>query len=216
MKVIALARANEQVDAAEFRSWLCGSTARELAQSLGSPRCTVNVADQPSPWSASGDTAAPSYDSVVEVWTDVVDAAVAVRTQLGSHCRSVHIYQVDETVWKRPERPHRVNLVAVWNAPPGQGTFETQRHWREHAPLALAIHHGATGHVQNWLAKPLSADSPPHAGIAVLRFPSLAAIRDGLFRSEKDKATIAADVAEFVADNQVLYTTEHLLLGSPP
>jgi len=216
VKVIVLARANEQVDVAEFRSWLCGSAARELAQSLGSPGCIVNVADQPSPWSASGDTAAHSYDAVVEVWTDVVDAASAVRKQLGSHCRSVHIYQVDETVWKRPERPDRFNLVAVWNAPPGQGTFETQRHWREHAPLAVAIHHGATGYVQNWLAKPLSTDAPPHAGIAMLRFPSLAAIRDGLFRSEGDKATIANDVADFVADNHVLYTTEYIISAGLP
>jgi uncharacterized protein (TIGR02118 family) len=228
MKLIALAQANEQVDARAFQRWLCGPGARELAESLGSPRCIVNVADQPSPWATvaetAADTAQPSYDALVELCVAASDtacctataAANTVRAQLELHCRSVHIYQVEETIWKRPDQPDRINLVALWNSPPGQPTAETQRHWREHAPLALAIHHGATGYVQNWVAKPVSADAPRYAGIAMLRFPSLEAIRDGLFRTEEDKATIAADVAEFVADNQVLYTTEHVILGSPP
>lgn len=103
-----------------------------------------------------------------------------------------------------------VSLLAFCAAPAGQPRHETLRHWTEHVPLALAIHHGARRYIQNVVLAE-SGQVTGWFGIAEIQFQSRAGISHGLFRSEADVAIIADDVAEFVARSPTVYATEHVL-----
>jgi hypothetical protein len=159
------------------------------------------------------------YDAIVEVPLKGEPAIVAesLRGQLARNAE-VHVYLADQSVIKTPavDSTPSINLMAVWDAKRGQAATETRRHWREHVPLAVSIHHGATRYVQSWLEKPLTQGAPAHAGVATLRFPSMEVMATGLFRSAEDVATIDQDVAEFIQTSHVLYTTETVVVRENP
>jgi hypothetical protein len=209
-KVLALIRMREREEPAALSRRL-QQTAYVLLPTLAVDRCVVNVADRRSPWGEARDNVPPLYDAIFEVALqgDATVAGQSLAKQLARNA-DVHIYLADQAVHKSPadDSTPSINLMAVWDAKPGQAAAETRRHWLEHVPLALSIHHGATRYVQSWLAQPLTAAAPAHAGVATLRFPSMEAMATGLFRSAEDVATIDQDVSEFIQESHVMYTTE--------
>jgi EthD domain len=214
IKVIALIRSRNREDPASLSQSL-QSVASMLIQSLDVDHCVVNVADRPSPWAKSKEGDVPLYDAIVEVPLEGEPAIVAesLRRQLARNAE-VHVYLADQSVIKTPtfDSTPSINLMAVWDAKRGQAPAETRRHWREHVPLAVSIHHGATRYVQSWLEKPLTRGAPAHDGVATLRFPSMEVMATGLFRSAEDVATIDHDVAEFIQTSHVLYTSETVVV----
>lgn len=215
---MALARARAPAERGSFQAWVLQQGVRALlARVPAGARLIVNVADRPSPWPEREGTEAP-YDAIVELWTPGAHRAAPVLAEaLAARAGAAHVYRAEEAIYNESPTGHNpaaVNLIAVWDVRPGLPRSEARRHWQEHVPLALAIHHGNTRYVQTWLAEALSHDAPPHAGIASLRFPSLEAITSGLFRSPDDVKVIEADVAEFVGASPVMYTTEHHFGGS--
>lgn len=208
--LIALIRSSSRNDPASLHQWL-RSAASVLIHTLNVDHCVVNVADRRSPWAESQDDSAPLYDAIVEVPLkgDPTIAAEFLTEQL-LHAAAVHLYLADRVVQKAPARDstRAINLMAVWDAKRGQAAAETLRHWREHVPLALSIHHGATRYVQSWLEKPLTQGAPAHAGVATLQFHSMQAMATGLFRSPEDVGTIDQDVSDFIETSHVMYTSE--------
>jgi hypothetical protein len=161
MKVIALASAENSARRARFSRWLLTSAVPDLVRKLPpNSRCAVNIADQPSPW---GEPKAPDplYDAVIEIWTS--DNGAPPTDLLGEICANAgecHIYRAQERRLKE-SNGGGVNLLAVWDALPGLPREEVQRHWREHIPLAMQIHHGMTRYTHTWLEAPLSPASQP-------------------------------------------------------
>jgi hypothetical protein len=209
-KVLALIRMREREELVAWSRRL-QQTAHVLLPTLAVDHCVVNVADRRSPWGEAPDNVPPLYDAIFEVplQGDATVAGQSLAKQLARNA-DVHIYLADQAVQKSPavDSTPSINLMAVWDAKPGQAAAETRRHWLEHVPLALSIHHGVTRYVQSWLAQPLTVAAPAHAGVATLRFPSMEAMATGLFRSAEDVATIDQDVSEFIQASHVMYTTE--------
>jgi EthD domain-containing protein len=218
IKVIALIRSGNRKDSASLSQSL-QSVASVLLQTFDVDHCVVNVADRQSPWAKSKEGDVPLYDAIVELPLKGEPAIVAesLRGQLARNAE-VHVYLADQSVIKKPtvDSTPSINLMAVWDAKRGQAAAETRHHWREHVPLAVSIHHGATRYVQSWLEKPLTQGAPAHAGVATLRFPSMEVMARGLFRSAEDVATIDQDVAEFIQTSHVLYTTETVVVRESP
>lgn len=217
-RLIALIKSRDLKGPASLNQWL-QSAASVLIQTLDVDHCVVNVSDRRSPWAESKDGNVPLYDAIVEVPLkgEPAMAAELLREQFVRDAE-VHVYLADQAVQKTSavDLTPSINLMAVWDAKRGQPTAETRRHWREHVPLAVSIHHGATRYVQSWLEKPLTQGAPAHAGVATLRFPSMEGMATGLFRSPEDVATIDQDVAEFIETSNVMYTTETVVIRETP
>jgi hypothetical protein len=214
VKLIALVSAASSAKRVRFGRWLLASAVPDILRWLPPhSRCAVNIADQPSPW---GEPKArdPLYDAVIEVWTpDDVEPPEGLFAAVSENAGVCHVYRAQELRLKE-SNGGGVNLVAVWDALPGLSREEAQRHWREHIPLAMDIHHGMTRYTHTWLEAPLSPDAPPHSGIAALQFPSPESVGTGLYRRPEDVKTIADHSAEFMAAHYVLCTREHVV-GTP-
>lgn len=188
--------------------------APKLIAAAGGTGGVVFVPEPRSPW-PQVPASEPEYDAIVEFRAAderaVLGRIVAGLAALGA---LVHAYRAREHVAKGVSPatdgapPHGVILAALWTRRTDVSAEDAIRHWREHEPLALVVHHGADRYVQTWFDAPLTADAPPYTGFATLRFPTLAAIATGLFRSQEDVATIDADVAEFIAATSVAYADE--------
>ena len=101
-----------------------------------------------------------------------------------------------------------VALVAFWVAKAELPDAEVLRHWREHAPLALEIHHGALRYVQAPICA--SNGSPkPYRGIALLQFAAIETLPADLYREPGDIALIEADVAEFIQETDVMVARQY-------
>jgi len=103
-----------------------------------------------------------------------------------------------------------VSILSFIAAYPDVDRVETVRRWREHAPLALEIHHAARRYVQYELLDGLDGE-PGYAGMANLHLPDVEALATGMFRTEADVTVIAADVARFVHHHDTFLAHEHAL-----
>lgn len=101
-----------------------------------------------------------------------------------------------------------IQLLALIERRQGISQLEAFRHWDEHIPLAVEIHHKALRYRQFRFTEKLSPEAPDYVGFAVLDFASAQDLRTGLFRNEADVAVISEDVAEFIGRSDVLYGTE--------
>jgi uncharacterized protein (TIGR02118 family) len=109
----------------------------------------------------------------------------------------VGAFRVNQRCLRVASRPGVALVVPVYRAQLSPAEFDA--HWRDvHAPLALAHHVGMCGYDQNTVLEALHPGSPGYDGIAVLRFPSAAALREGLFDSPDGQAAILADTRRFV------------------
>jgi hypothetical protein len=115
----------------------------------------------------------------------------------------------DLTVVNRRSRTPGVAMLSLLSPYRGVSREETVLRWREHAPLALAIHHAAQRYAQYELFDGM-ADEPPYAGMANLHFPDLDQMASGMFRTPDDIAVIAADVARFVYRHDTFLASEHI------
>lgn len=152
-------------------------------------------------------------DLLIQCWSErPVALPPALAAELAHGCDVTEL-SVEERVrkdvfgWSGAGTAAGISLLAFCAALPGQPRHETLRHWTEHVPLALAVHHGAQRYVQN-VVLPEEAE---WFGIAELRFPDRAGVPGYLFRSEADMALIADDVAEFVGRSPTVHATEYVL-----
>ena len=154
----------------------------------------VWLPDQPSPF---GNDQPPPYRAVLLHTRD--DAA---RTP------GAHRYRVQLVAGK--EGPAgAIQLQALLERRDGQSLEEGFRHWGEHIPLAVEIHHKALRYRQFRFTEKLSDGAPDYLGFAVLDFASADDMRTGLFRDQADVAAIGEDVDEFVRRSDVMYGSEH-------
>lgn len=170
------------------------------------------------PVEAGGPAVPPVYDRVMEIWADAsVGDGIAADPLLAAHWE-LDIRSAQQVVGKEGNGPAPMGVtpglcqLSFIQAIDGMPRAETERHWDEHIPLACEIHVGMNRYVQNRLS-PADAEAAPWFGMAYLRFPDEAALRDGLFRSAEDVAVITADVAEFVADYATMLAIEHVVKG---
>lgn len=155
-------------------------------------------------------------DLLVECWSELPlsfpsDLAAALRPSC-----EVRELPIEERVrkdvdgWRPAGVTAGVSLLAFCAPPPGQARHVTLRHWTEHVPLALAVHHGAERYVQNVVLPDAPAEAP-WFGIAQLHFPDREGIPGYLFRSEADVELITRDAADFVAASPTVLVGEHVL-----
>lgn len=101
-----------------------------------------------------------------------------------------------------------IQLHALIERREGQPLEDAFRHWDEHIPLAVEIHHKALRYRQFRFIEKLSADAPDYVGFAVLDFASPEDLRTGLYRDKADMAVLADDIADFIARSDVMYGSE--------
>jgi hypothetical protein len=106
-------------------------------------------------------------------------------------------------LWRRSQ--------GITRGPQAWHAREAFRHWDEHIPLAVQIHHKALSYRQYRFTERLTLDAPDYTGLAVLTFASPEAMRTGIYRSRADEKIIAEDVGEFIAQVETLFATEHRL-----
>ncbi len=154
----------------------------------------VWLADQPSPYGES-----PSYPY----------HAMLLYHDTPAQTPGAHRYEATLVTGK--EGPvGAILLLALIQRRDDMSFEESFRHWDEHIPLAVEIHHKAQRYRQFRFTRKLSSDGPDYLGLAVLDFASPEAMRTGSFRSEDDVAVIAADVEEFVKTTDVMFGSERV------
>ena len=207
-KTVVLARARD-ADAEDFRRWLLVEHA---------PRALAPLADRLALQLATpvpgGE--APTYDAVIELWSDVSLAATIAKDEALAGCAELDIRDSQELIAK-DERggiatgaTPGISQLSFTQPIAGMAHEETLRHWSQHILLARDIHVGMNRYVQDRLA-PGADGAAPWFGMAHLHFPDEAALRDGLFRTPADIEVIIADVAEFVSDHVTMLATEHVI-----
>lgn len=209
-KTIVLAKAVEPGLDAWLREHLPGRPWAAQASRIAFQR---GMAAPPSPGAAD---APPAYDAVIEVWSHG-SLAVAIADDDVLASRAILDIRASEEVVARPPS-HAIgpgatpglSQLTFLTPLPGLSRAEFVRHWTEHIPLALAIHVGMNRYLQDYLA-PGGEGAGPWYGMAHLHFPDAAALRDGLFRSPEDIATITADVAEFIGEFVTMLADEHVV-----
>lgn len=107
--------------------------------------------------------------------------------------------------------PGAISILALIERHDGMSRAEAFRHWDEHIPLAVEIHHKAVSYHQYRFVERLSDGARDYTGLAVLGFASPEDMLTGLFRTPEDQAVIAVDVNEFTARFKTLFGTEHRL-----
>ncbi len=126
-------------------------------------------------------------------------AAIAVfRAEEVPALDDAEAYRVDERVqWD--DGGATITRISFVRRAPGLTHEEFADHWTQvHARLARRHHPGICRYVQNVVVHPLTPGAPAVDGIAELGFRSLDDLRDRMYDSPADQATIAADVRSFI------------------
>ena len=187
----------------ETNASLSAASLREVARNGGVTRCVLHLAEV----SPFGDAAQPAWTSMIELAG--APAAIAAVAARGGTLLPVAATVVKDDRPRRPGQPDEgINLLALMTARAGMPASEIDRHWAEHRPLALAVHHGMDRYIQ---FRALAADAR-YDGVAMLHFPTPEDLRSRLFRSPDDVALINDDVAAFIADHAVMYTSEQVII----
>ena len=214
-KTHILLKAESGISRIEFRHWLLTDYApRKLALLGGAKRVALLLADTGSPFEVDGTgDYIPLYDAIIEIWGDnqVMRADVELSVRAIADIRDVQEMIVKDDGATRPVgRTPGVVLLSLNIPLPGAPYQETLRHWREHRPLALEIHHGMNRYVQN-IYPHEPARIPHYFGAAHLHFPDFEQLPMALFRSAEDVRRIDEDVREFVVDSPVFFATEYIV-----
>jgi uncharacterized protein (TIGR02118 family) len=84
-------------------------------------------------------------------------------------------------------------------------------HWlQQHVPLALQHHPGMSKYVTNVVESRLVDSAPALDGIAELHFPSLDALRGGMFDSPDGERIIREDIARFIGRTAAYRVAEYV------
>ncbi len=154
---------------------------------------TTWLIDQPSPF--GGDGYDPDYSRIVATDLDnmpeIADFSYEARLVTGK---------------KGPVGS--ISLVALVKQAEGVSRQDAFRHWDEHIPLALEIHHKAVSYKQYRLLRSITQGAPDYFGLAILSFASPEDVLTGIYRSKEDEKIIADDVAEFISSAEVMFGTE--------
>ena len=149
----------------------------------------VWLTDQPSPF---GKTAARPYQAILMYREGPTDPTP------GAHC-----YEA-ELVTGKEGLSGPLQMLALIQRREGMAITEAFRHWDEHIPLAVAIHHKALRYRQFRFINKLSTAAPDYLGLAVLDFAGPDEMRTGMFHDDAEAAIITADVDEFVGHSDVM------------
>lgn len=190
------------------------SVAEETAGDRG---CVVNRVDGPVDPSATQPTGLHQPVAFVEAWldgADDVEAASAPWLDLGV----VGGYTIDEVVQRAIPRSHQpgptpgvTNIFPVSRAA-GVSPDEFADHWtRIHGPLALRVHYGMSGYVQNIVRGTFFTADVDVDGFSNLHFPSVDDSVTKMYIDEAGAAAIAADVATFVGTSTGYRCFEHVV-----
>lgn len=101
-----------------------------------------------------------------------------------------------------------VSMIALMESKDGLGRADFIAGWRQHAPLALTVHHGALRYVQYELINGGRAQLP-YVGMAELLYASRSAVEPGMFRGPDDVKLIQDDVAHFMGAADVFLGSHH-------
>lgn len=150
------------------------------------------------------------FDVIVQTWVPSMAAwenAIAPFTdELTRLCsRRVDFRITDSTVKNdeptspsdRPSPGYKLLRGLTFHSDLGPAV--ARRLWAHHAELAVQVHVGMTRYVQHWVDESLTPGGPAIDGFSELYFPSLEAMRDRYFDSERGKNEILHDIGHFIA-----------------
>lgn len=154
----------------------------------------------------------PGPDALLSVWLD--RRPDALLQTLRERSERALLWRVEEhrqkrlaRDWPDGELTPGLAMVALMRAAPERTREDCQRYWVErHAPLALRVHQGLSGYVQNVVVDTLTPDGDDVIGIAELQFASAEDYRERMFVPPEAREEIFADVPSFMS----LETTESI------
>lgn len=195
-----------------------GAAARRLTAVR---RMTVDLVDIPAEEAGLRPGGEPSYDAVLELWSDDPTAldpgVVDVTFGIGA---TAHVYRVTETVerdyersWPAGERSPGVKSIYLARRLRDMSQDEYAAYWgHRHAPLALAVHVSLWRYARNVVSE--GAPGSDHwDGFAELHFRTAQDLRERFYDSEEGRRSIAEDVAKFTSGGRALHTSEYILKG---
>lgn len=158
----------------------------------------------------------PVCDAAIEVWSDAPLSAELRRDRELGTMLDLEWFDSDEVVALAAPGSCVQGITRGFSqlsfiaARPELTPAEALRHWDEHIPLALEIHHGMNRYVQDRFL-PAEGTAQEWLGMAHLHFPDEESLCNGLFRTAADIAVIQADVAEFVGHYATVLAVEHVV-----
>lgn len=192
---------------------------RLLAQAPDAQACIVNLVDVQPGWPvdpAMGSLEqAPPYDAVLEWWSDAADGGGLLKAGFPG-AAVVHRYRVSETSDKDSLEPSLlpttpgIKLISPWSTYPGLEADWVRERWDRHARLVLDVQWGAARYRRDWVDEVLSADAPPYRGFTLLHFASEEDLVLRQYDSPEAAYAVLEDSAQFMADDLVLYASEHV------
>jgi uncharacterized protein (TIGR02118 family) len=181
----------------------------------------VNIVEQtPDGWDALDSIGELSFDSREDFRERLYDSPAGkavVERDVAGFMGGADAYATTEHVQKRPAaavvfgtRSAGIKLVCPVVRRDGMGHDEFVQHWlTRHVPLALTHHPGLTKYVTNVVNQRISRSGPDLDGIAELHFPSVEALRTGMFDSPDGERIIRDDIARFIGRSAAYRVTEY-------
>jgi hypothetical protein len=204
-------------------AWCLDSLATRLAASPDIVGLVINLAqDNPLPELYPGESLeGDDFDVIVQAWAPSLPAwhraFASFGDELEKRCARRFDYQVDDATVKHdeaallrgtPSPGYKLmrGLVFHHDLPPAAA----RRLWRHHGNLAVRVHLGVARYTQHWVEKTLTPGAPAIGGFSDLHFPSLEAMRDRYFDSQRGKEEILHDIGHFIeAGSKRFYGQEH-------
>jgi uncharacterized protein (TIGR02118 family) len=200
-----------------FQSWLVD----ECAPTLGSDRDVLGLALRQTlaeQMSGADGRSNDSLDALLSVWAEKPPRSLLAAA---SRARRREVWRVAEHRQKvyaeaPPEgsRTPGLGMVALMRAAPDTTREACQRYWVEHhAGLALRVHQGLSGYVQNVVLETLTPGGEDVIGVAELQFASREDYRDRFYVPPEASQEIFADVPRFMSlDTSESVDTSELVL----
>jgi hypothetical protein len=193
-------------------AWCLDSLAPRLAAGADMQGIVVNLAqDNPLPELYPGESLeGDDFDVIVQAWAPSLAAwRVAIAPfddPLAKRCARRFDYRVSDVTVKHDELELRSGmpspgfklmrgLVFHDDLPPAAA----RRLWRHHGQLAVRVHVGVQRYTQHWVEEALTPGAPAIGGFSDLYFPSLEAMRERYFDSQRGREEILHDIGHFIA-----------------
>jgi hypothetical protein len=196
----------------ELRRWCLEEIGARLATSAEMQHFIVNVAKaNPLPELYPGESLeGDEFDVVLQSWASSLaiweKAFRPFEGELSALSAKRFDYRISERTIRhesallRPGRPtpgYKLMRGLVFHA--DLGAAAARRQWLHHADLAVRVHLGVARYTQHWVEERLSAEAPAIGGFSELHFPSLEAMRDRYFDSQRGRQEIIHDTGHFIA-----------------
>jgi len=185
-------------------------------------RYVVNLVESTPPgWDELDSVGALSFDSLADFRERLYDSdagrGIIERDVAGfmggadAYATTEHVQRAGPAAAGLGTRTAGVKLVCPMVRKPELTHAAFVEHWlTRHVPLALRHHAAMTRYVTNVVDQRLSERGPELDGIAELYFPSIEALRSGMFDSPDGERVVRDDMARFIGRTAAYHVAEYV------